>query len=65
MGKIHLEIYDDFGAPLHSEEAKCSRCKANPAQEDHTCPFSCEIHENYDRMCDCCMDCETDCAMDI
>lgn len=64
MEKIHLEIYDDFGRPIE-EPAKCSRCRREPAQEAHTCPFSCEIHENYDRMCDCCEDCTYECAMDI
>jgi hypothetical protein len=38
---------------------------SNPATEDHTCPFSEEIHNDYEYMCNCCDDCYHECAMDI
>lgn len=37
----------------------------NPAQTLHTCPFSSEIHGDDESLCDCCEDCEHECAMDI
>lgn len=36
----------------------------NLAQESHTCPFAEEIHHSYEE-CNCCLDCEHDCAMEI
>ena len=33
--------------------------------EPHTCPFSVEIHDDYDTLCNCCEECEYQCAMDI
>ncbi len=41
----------------------CPRC--NPAANDeHTCPFEMEIHDE-DIPCKCCDDCRHQCAMDI
>lgn len=36
----------------------------NLAQEPHECPFSAEMNNIY-TLCNCCRDCEYECAMDI
>ena len=36
----------------------------NLAQEPHTCPFAEDIHGSQG-LCNCCADCEYECAMDI
>ena len=51
-----------------SGEIKCSNeyCKSGePGQEAHTCPYSEEIHEDYETKCTCCEDCEYECCQDI
>lgn len=50
---------------INFNEGMCSRCGKKPAQGDHTCPFAEEIHGDKDFLCDCCVDCEHECAMDI
>lgn len=40
------------------------RCK-NIANEDHTCPYSEEIHNDHYSLCNCCDDCTRECAHDI
>lgn len=34
-------------------------------QEDHSCPYSYEIHGDADTLCNCCEECEKQCAYDI
>ncbi len=41
----------------------CPGCN-NPADDEDTCPFAMEIHDN-DAPCKCCDDCRHQCAMDI
>lgn len=48
-----------------SEEAKCSRCKVNPAEPDHTCPYAEEINDDHESLCDCCDACASECAADV
>jgi hypothetical protein len=48
-----------------SSSGKCSRCKTNDAQKEHTCPYAEEINDDHETMCDCCSDCEHECCMDI
>lgn len=43
----------------------CPRCEKNHSVEDHSCPYSEEIHGDYDSLCNCCEDCERQCAIDI
>lgn len=64
MGKLHLEIYDDFGRPIE-EPAKCGRCKTRPADDPHTCPFAEEMDDDHESTCDCCEECTYQCAMDV
>lgn len=44
---------------------KCKRCDKRPATEMHTCPYQEEINDDHELHCDCCDECQHDCAMDI
>lgn len=44
---------------------KCQRCNHNPMEADHTCPYSEDINGDYETMCNCCSDCQDECAMEI
>lgn len=48
-----------------NETPKCSHCDKDDAQEPHTCPFSEEIYDNHETLCDCCEECTYQCIMDI
>ena len=42
------------------------KCKCGKdGLENHSCPFSEEIHDDSETMCNCCDDCRHECAMDI
>ncbi len=41
----------------------CPKCN-NPADDEDTCPFHLEIHDD-DSLCACCDDCRQQCALDI
>lgn len=43
---------------------KCGRAPAT--SEYHQCPYECEILDNHDEnYCDCCEECERNCAEDV
>ena len=42
----------------------CHNCEKNLKQEEHPCPFASEIH-NDESPCECCEECENECAQDI
>jgi hypothetical protein len=46
-------------------EGKCDRCKTYEAEELHPCPFSEEINDDSETLCNCCRECYGDCCMDI
>lgn len=48
-----------------ADSEMCNRCGKNPAEAEHTCPFSVEIHDDSKSTCRCCKDCEQECAWDI
>lgn len=48
-----------------SARGKCSHCKRNDAQEEHTCPYQSEINDDNESLCDCCDECTDNCLMDI
>ena len=48
-----------------TQEPLCQHCKKEPAEEPHLCPFGREIHGDDESLCNCCADCEYQCAMDI
>lgn len=54
-GDQRVEIADD----------KCSRCRTQVAAEPHPCPYAEELSNDSETLCDCCSDCEYQCAMDI
>lgn len=37
----------------------------NIAEEDHSCPYAEEINGDYLSECNCCSDCQLECANDI
>ena len=52
--------------PVVNEATAHSKCKCgDPSIEEHTCPFSEEIHGDSETMCNCCDECTYQCAMDI
>ena len=54
------------GLPIYPpiNDSVCGRCKTEQAIPDHTCPYAQEIH-NDDKLCNCCDDCQYNCAMEI
>jgi hypothetical protein len=42
----------------------CQNCKTNEAVELHECPYAVDINDDYSE-CNCCSQCEQDCADDI
>jgi len=46
-----------------SDENKCT-CDTE-SHDEHTCPFSEDIHNDSETMCTCCEYCEDQCAQDI
>ena len=47
------------------EDNKCPNCKKGDAQQEHTCPYSVEINDDSETLCNCCIDCENECSGDI
>lgn len=39
----------------------CS-CGKNPAEPLHGCPYASDINGDYDSLCDCCKECESECS---
>jgi hypothetical protein len=48
-----------------TNKAPCQKCGDVSTKELHTCPYACEINDDYDNICNCCSSCEHECAMDI
>lgn len=34
-------------------------------EELHPCPYEMEINDNYENVCNCCEECESECSADI
>lgn len=47
----------------HQENGKC-KCGA-PGEPEHPCPFSQDVYNDHERLCNCCPNCERRCAYDI
>jgi hypothetical protein len=43
---------------------KC-KCGKNDCEDEHPCPFLSDIHDDEETLCNCCGDCQHECAMDI
>jgi hypothetical protein len=49
----------------HENNRRCGKdCDNPPTTETHHCPFALEIYGEH-CVCNCCDECEGDCAMDI
>jgi hypothetical protein len=47
-------------------EQEIYKCKCeNSSDAPHTCPFEEEINGDSETLCNCCPECEHQCAMDI
>ena len=44
---------------------KCPKCKLNPAEPIHICPYDSDIHDDDTSCCKCCSSCTSECANDI
>lgn len=51
--------------PLDKPKELCEHCHKNDAEADHTCPYAADIHDDYETLCNCCEDCQYECAQDI
>jgi hypothetical protein len=43
----------------------CNSCGENPATGLHSCPYSEEINNDYETLCNCCSDCAQSCTDEI
>jgi len=43
----------------------CQNCQVKPSTDEHTCPYKEDINDDKESLCNCCEDCEHNCAMDI
>jgi hypothetical protein len=49
-----------------TDAAPCQNCGAVSTKSLHSCPYACEIHDDHnEEYCNCCSNCEEQCAMDI
>lgn len=48
-----------------TEDNLCHHCQTNDATEPHPCPYKAEIGDDAETLCNCCADCEYECAQDI
>jgi len=63
--KTLLQLKKDLAqAKKELKKTQCQHCK-KPGIALHTCPFACEIRDDYKTLCNCCVDCQRSCAMDI
>lgn len=49
---------------LKAQESKCQKC-GNKAQPMHPCPYRSDIDGDNETMCNCCEECQHECAMDV
>jgi hypothetical protein len=42
-----------------------SGCKNQATCEPHPCPFQEDVNNDHEDRCNCCSDCQHECAMDI
>ena len=58
--KVMLEVKENVVVDDGSK-CVCGECEI----EEHTCPFSEEIHNDCESLCQCCAYCTQQCAWDI
>jgi len=44
---------------------KCPKCKVNPGESMHRCPYDEDLNGDYSDKCNCCDKCRRGCAEDI
>jgi hypothetical protein len=49
---------------VDDEKREACRC-GKPGDELHPCPFAADIHNDSETLCNCCHECERNCADDI
>ena len=48
------------------EENNLGLCKCGePGEDEHTCPYAEDIHGDSESLCNCCAECQYQCAQDI
>lgn len=62
-GEITIEQFEPI--KYETDVVGCPRCGYNHSVELHTCPFAEEINGDSTTLCQCCKDCEYQCAQDI
>ena len=50
---------------MQEDQVVLCRCTAFEACAPHTCPYAEEIAGDYETLCTCCDECETQCCQDI
>lgn len=67
----YIESQDSMGDILYNlsvkkiNEANESKCECDIFIESHSCPFQEDVHGDNSDFCNCCSECEHQCAMDI
>jgi hypothetical protein len=44
---------------------KCQSCNVNEGEPDHTCSYAEDINGDCETLCNCCSNCQYNCAMAI
>ena len=61
LGGLCASGRDNHGTCFADGSVVCTR----PAAPPHPCPFKQEIHEDNETLCNCCKECQHECAQDI
>ena len=64
-GTVRIEDVDLLEKARNSHRTE-NVCKCgNPGTEEHPCPYATDIDNDKESMCNCCENCEHECAQDI
>lgn len=64
--KMNKKDKTTFQDVLKETKTPMCRCNIRPATiQPHTCPYQEEIYEDKNFKCNCCPECEEQCALDI
>jgi hypothetical protein len=47
------------------DDKKCQKCEGEGSEEWHPCPFREELDDDHETLCNCCVTCTENCALDI
>ena len=50
---------------LTDKPTLCQHGKDHSLEDEHTCPFAEDVHNDKDSICNCCDECTKDCSDDI